>query len=1527
MAEGRAPIKVGTGYIEIVPKVTATDLKELRSKVQAEMQKLGIAAGQEVNEGIARGLAGLPAEAKKRAQQAKQAVEAEAKDTAKTLQAIERQITREFGEETAKRFREFREAEIKKQQLLEETSAETRTALRQSVRLEEQAARDRQNAAERLERERRRLLEQTQREQERQEREQTRTTEREARLRLQAEREALRQQVAAQREATRERIAEIRSTAQAERQAHQASIAAQQQIITQTRDRMRDLQRQMSSTTSTTQNFFGRTETSLKKLGTNFENIGNSITEAGNILATKFLGPLAMAGGLLTGVGVKSADSLILGQLGLMGSNVSAKDSAEALKRIRQYGVDTPFSIEDMQMYMTRYIRSLYSHEPGSQSKDPAKKQEAGKNASTRAADIVMMIGDNAAKAGNLDPAMVSRAMYAIDMILDLERVPTRNLKQFTAAAGIPVQELAQLMGYQDKIVKGKDGKDTKHTAAAQILEIMANAKETGGLQGPEMIENLLKDWDKSGVRGYASKVTSATITGRIQQMKEGAQVSLGNLFAQTDPDTGMVEYTGLGKRIMGEKVTKKDHWGREETVFEGGFLNEIQDLAKQYGPKIPKFLDMFFDAIESFSSQLQTVARFIEEHPEIKEVGAKIAEFLVKWGPLIIAVGLLSKVLGKVTGLFGRAFGPIGSAVRGIGNAGQGANDVRHQARARRDARREARDRGDSRSEIRQAGRNAYRQARTDRSGGDTRSIGRRAWDSAIGRSGPNGNERQEMAELERQSRQARDEITRVRAQLRELNSQTLRDIANALGGGGNNSVQGEAQQAQQGVNSVQQQVQQLNRTSLSQVRQELVQVEEAARKAVSELDQADQKTRALNSSTLNAVKGEVDNLRQSAESAGREVTSVNTRVGNLNGKDLNQVKGSMEGFTQSARDAAQQVGNGAMDSSVSGRVANLNSRRLTDVIEEFRKLLAAAHDVYEKIGQGTGATNLAGRIGLLNNRSLKDIKDQVDGLGRALKDAKDEGDGLDGALDRIGKKSPGGGGNGGSKKKNARGGVMRPSDVSMAGVMPGYSPWVDNIPAILSPGEAVLRPEVTHALGESTINTWNALAIRGKLSRHARGTSGGGKLDTIKELMDLQNIWPVGTAMLKTMKLDGTSDRLGGSTQGGILRTGDGASALGGNVAADRFRGMYDWMTDDVFELLRKVPTVVGQAAGILGGALAPVQAEYFWGDVWKGEGNIVQRGKKYMNHLFSMETLGKVWDNLSGGVLDSLGSIWDTVTNPIDSFTDAFGDIGDIVSGSYNNIIGMIETVKEIKDSPMGYAGRVYDEFIANAEESMPNTEGLFDFKNGSKVQASMPDFAAGLMPQAGAGGAGQWAPTALQAMSMLGIPSTALQTILYRIGMESGGDPTIVNKWDSNWLAGTPSVGLMQVIGPTFDAYAGPFRNAQPKLYGTSVNPLANIYAGLNYATKRYGSGWLRMLAGNTGYATGTLSASPGFAMVGEKGRELVQFGGGERVFNNQETEAMLNGKKYEIHVHEARNEPTAQAVMRALQTAEALYSTL
>jgi hypothetical protein len=46
--------------------------------------------------------------------------------------------------------------------------------------------------------------------------------------------------------------------------------------------------------------------------------------------------------------------------------------------------------------------------------------------------------------------------------------------------------------------------------------------------------------------------------------------------------------------------------------------------------------------------------------------------------------------------------------------------------------------------------------------------------------------------------------------------------------------------------------------------------------------------------------------------------------------------------------------------------------------------------------------------------------------------------------------------------------------------------------------------------------------------------------------------------------------------------------------------------------------------------------------------------------------------------------------------------------------------------------------------------------------------------------------------------------------------------------------------MQVIGPTFRSYAGKYKKTGPFLYGTSVNPMANVYSSMKYALGAYGS---------------------------------------------------------------------------------------
>jgi SLT domain-containing protein len=66
----------------------------------------------------------------------------------------------------------------------------------------------------------------------------------------------------------------------------------------------------------------------------------------------------------------------------------------------------------------------------------------------------------------------------------------------------------------------------------------------------------------------------------------------------------------------------------------------------------------------------------------------------------------------------------------------------------------------------------------------------------------------------------------------------------------------------------------------------------------------------------------------------------------------------------------------------------------------------------------------------------------------------------------------------------------------------------------------------------------------------------------------------------------------------------------------------------------------------------------------------------------------------------------------------------------------------------------------------------------------------------------------------------------------IHYESGGDPNAVNNSDSNAAGGTPSMGLMQTIQPTFDEYKLPGHDS-------IFDPVSNIIAGIRYANSRYG----------------------------------------------------------------------------------------
>ena len=109
--------------------------------------------------------------------------------------------------------------------------------------------------------------------------------------------------------------------------------------------------------------------------------------------------------------------------------------------------------------------------------------------------------------------------------------------------------------------------------------------------------------------------------------------------------------------------------------------------------------------------------------------------------------------------------------------------------------------------------------------------------------------------------------------------------------------------------------------------------------------------------------------------------------------------------------------------------------------------------------------------------------------------------------------------------------------------------------------------------------------------------------------------------------------------------------------------------------------------------------------------------------------------------------------------------------------------------------------------------------------------------------------RWLPVARRALDMEGeLTKPNLDSLMRRMNQESGFNPRAVNDWDSNAKRGTPSKGLMQVIGPTFRAYA------RPGFDKDIFDPLSNILASIRYTRATYGSlkrGWDR----KGGYADG------------------------------------------------------------------------
>uniref|UniRef100_UPI003158AF62 aggregation-promoting factor C-terminal-like domain-containing protein n=1 Tax=Streptomyces sp. WZ-12 TaxID=3030210 RepID=UPI003158AF62 len=490
--------------------------------------------------------------------------------------------------------------------------------------------------------------------------------------------------------------------------------------------------------------------------------------------------------------------------------------------------------------------------------------------------------------------------------------------------------------------------------------------------------------------------------------------------------------------------------------------------------------------------------------------------------------------------------------------------------------------------------------------------------------------------------------------------------------------------------------------------------------------------------------------------------------------------------------------------------------------------------------------------------------------------------------------------------------GNPLKPVHFATGGVVPGYAPGVDTVPAVLSPGEGILRPEVVRALGAETIHAWNAAArsggnmfanggVVGEKAPLSLTVDGGGwvnqhKNDPYKGYSDaLTAGWKavINPALDKISAAFGT---VGHIQKGMFAKTQpmaskwaqyiDAHTALAATQSAKNAIAVERSRSESGSASWYNLCEMNAETAWGLSGLYPSAAAAYRASGATRGDKNIPPGAAVYwpniggaFGHIALADTTpGYVWSNdvLRRGCIDRV---------PISAIEQGWG----AGVGYWAPRIGS-HTINVMGG---GSGGGHFNPWPG----SLVTPDGVLPYTGGGGVHAS-PAKAKGI---------------AVAMLKSLGWDSqfSALEQMWTN---ESG--------W--RWNATNPSSG----------AYGIPQSLPGSKMASAGSdwrdNAATQIQWGLSYIKERYGDpakAW-RFWQANHWYEKGTKSARPGLALVGERGPELVSFKGGERVYNNSETEQMLGGRGgTTITINAAPDVPTEQSLMRAMDRAAMMHGML
>ena len=390
------------------------------------------------------------------------------------------------------------------------------------------------------------------------------------------------------------------------------------------------------------------------------------------------------------------------------------------------------------------------------------------------------------------------------------------------------------------------------------------------------------------------------------------------------------------------------------------------------------------------------------------------------------------------------------------------------------------------------------------------------------------------------------------------------------------------------------------------------------------------------------------------------------------------------------------------------------------------------------------------------------------------------------------------------------------------------------------LSGGEPVLRPEAGRALGTDWVNGINAAA-------RMEGEKGVSRFLAHTQLAS-------GGYIPQTPVFGGSVSNIGRSHEAfverffpGIFRLTSATRPSADNHGSGRAT---DWQ-DRNGQAATQMPTANSKALARAIATAVPNSLELIhwpldgWQNIKNGRPASYDAGTnaQHANHVH-WATAGPIG---AVGGLDSVDVNWDV---------DWGAMLREMVADDLSRVDSAVAGFK----AP-GFAGQVPAKTWTAMQEPA--------FKAMEKsMEDSMKSVGAG-------GGAGRWRGLAMQALARHGYnPADHIEAMLQQIQIESGGDPGAVNRWDSNWLRGTPSGGLLQVIEPTYRRVRNAYPAAFKGLPDDHMFPLTNLTAGVGAVRMDWGGPAGRWPTRDGYHAGGLLPDGQGMFAKTALGRERV-----------------------------------------------------